>query len=52
MRRTTRRLELTEEGSAYLEQARYLALDIEAVRAWAQQSTWPAALTQCLPSFA
>ena len=40
------------ERVAYLEQDRYLAPDIEAMRAWAQQSTWPAALTQCLPSFA
>ena len=40
------------ERVAYLEQDRYLATDIEAMRAWAQQSTWPAALTQCLPSFA
>jgi histidine ammonia-lyase len=37
---------------AYLEQDRFLATDIEAMREWAQQSTWPAALTQCLPSFA
>jgi histidine ammonia-lyase len=36
----------------YLEQDRFLATDIEAMREWAQQSTWPAALTQCLPSFA
>ena len=40
------------ERVAYLEQDRYLAPDIEAMRVWAQQSTWPAALTQCLPSFA
>lgn len=40
------------ERVAYLEQDRYLAPDIEAMRAWAQQSAWPAALTQCLPSFA
>ena len=36
----------------YLEQDRFLATDIEAMREWTQQSTWPAALTQCLPSFA
>jgi histidine ammonia-lyase len=35
----------------YLEQDRFLATDIEAMREWTQQSTWPAALTQCLPSF-
>ncbi len=40
------------ERVACLEQDRYLALDIEAMRIWAQPSTWPAALTQCLPSFA
>lgn len=40
------------ERVAYLEQDRYLAPDIEAMREWAQHSTWPAALTHCLPSFA
>ncbi|WP_119964008.1 histidine ammonia-lyase [Simplicispira lacusdiani] len=35
---------------AFLEQDRYLAPDIEAMRAWAQQSTWPAPLLACLPS--
>ncbi len=35
---------------AFLEQDRYLAPDIEAMRAWAQQSAWPAPLTTCLPS--
>ena len=38
------------ERVAYLEQDRYLAPDIEAMRAWAQQSAWPAPLTACLPS--
>lgn len=37
---------------AYLEQDRYLAPDIESMREWAQQSAWPAALAQCLPSHA
>jgi histidine ammonia-lyase len=36
---------------AYLDQDRYLAPDIEAMRGWAQQSAWPAALARCLPSF-
>ncbi len=35
---------------AFLEQDRYLAPDIETMRAWAQQSTWPAPLLACLPS--
>ncbi len=35
---------------AFLEQDRYLAPDIDAMRAWAQQSTWPAPLQACLPS--
>ena len=35
---------------AFLEQDRYLAPDIEAMRAWAQQSDWPAPLLACLPS--
>jgi histidine ammonia-lyase len=35
---------------AFLEQDRYLAPDIEAMRAWAQQSSWPAPLLACLPS--
>jgi len=35
---------------AFLEQDRYLAPDIDAMRAWAQQSTWPAPLLACLPS--
>lgn len=37
---------------AYLEQDRYLAPDIEAMREWACQSDWPAALRHCLPSHA
>jgi len=37
---------------AYLEQDRYLAPDIDAMRAWAQESVWPAPLLQCLPSCA
>ncbi|WP_305807232.1 aromatic amino acid lyase, partial [Stenotrophomonas sp. YIM B06876] len=37
---------------AFLEQDRYLAPDIEAMRLWAHQSDWPAALLQCLPSHA
>jgi len=40
------------ERVAYLEQDRYLAPDIEAMREWAQQPAWPAAITQCLPSYA
>ncbi len=35
---------------AFLEQDRYLAPDIESMRLWAQQSTWPAPLHACLPS--
>lgn len=38
---------------AFLEQDRYLAPDIEAMRAWVQgEATWPAPLTACLPSHA
>ena len=37
---------------AFLEQDRYLAPDIEAMRTWAQQTTWPAPLQACLPSHA
>jgi len=37
---------------AYLEQDRYLAPDIDAMRAWAQESAWPAPLLKCLPSHA
>ncbi len=37
---------------AYLEQDRYLAPDIDAMREWAQQSNWPAALHACQPSYA
>ncbi|CAN7287880.1 histidine ammonia-lyase [Acidovorax sp. LjRoot118] len=37
---------------AFLEQDRYLAPDIEAMRLWALESAWPAPLTQCLPSHA
>ncbi len=37
---------------AFLERDRCLAPDIEAMRAWAQRSDWPAALAQCLPSHA
>jgi len=40
------------ERVAYLEQDRFLAPDIESMRAWAQQSTWPAPLLHCLPSHA
>jgi len=36
---------------AFLEQDRYLAPDIEAMRAWVQEeATWPAPLAACLPS--
>jgi len=35
---------------AFLEQDRYLAPDIEAMRLWAAGSAWPAPLTACLPS--
>ncbi|MBS0508072.1 MAG: aromatic amino acid lyase, partial [Proteobacteria bacterium] len=35
---------------AFLERDRYLAPDIEAMRLWASESAWPAALTTCLPS--
>jgi len=37
---------------AFLEQDRYLAPDIEAMRLWAQRSDWPPALTRLLPSHA
>ncbi|MNT92860.1 Histidine ammonia-lyase [compost metagenome] len=37
---------------AYLEQDRFLATDIEAMREWAMQTPWPAPLLQCLPSHA
>ncbi len=37
---------------AFLEQDRYLAPDIEAMRLWAQRSDWPHALTRLLPSHA
>ncbi|MGB3449739.1 MAG: histidine ammonia-lyase [Giesbergeria sp.] len=37
---------------AYLEQDRFFAPDIESMREWAQQSTWPAPLLHCLPSHA
>ncbi|WP_425453120.1 histidine ammonia-lyase [Simplicispira hankyongi] len=40
------------ERVAYLEQDRFLAPDIESMREWAQQSTWPAPLLHCLPSHA
>ncbi|WP_159916437.1 histidine ammonia-lyase [Pantoea sp. 18069] len=40
------------ERVAFLEQDRCMAPDIEAMRHWAQQSGWPAALLQCLPSHA
>ena len=36
---------------AFLEQDRYLAPDIEAMRQWAQHGTWPEALSAILPSF-
>jgi len=36
---------------AFLEQDRFLATDIEAMREWAQESAWPAPVTACLPSF-
>jgi len=36
---------------AFLEQDRYLAPDIEAMRQWAQHGNWPEALTAILPSF-
>lgn len=39
------------ERVAFLEQDRYLAPDIEAVRLWASTSAWPAPLAACLPSF-
>jgi histidine ammonia-lyase len=36
---------------AFLEQDRYLATDIEAMRAWVQaEAVWPTPLTACLPS--
>ncbi|MDA8455188.1 histidine ammonia-lyase [Acidovorax sp. GBBC 3334] len=34
----------------FLEQDRYLAPDIEAMRLWASDTEWPAALAGCLPS--
>ncbi|GKS85794.1 histidine ammonia-lyase [Acidovorax sp. SUPP1855] len=36
---------------AFLEQDRFLATDIEAMRGWAQESAWPAPVTAHLPSF-
>lgn len=38
------------ERVAYLEQDRYLAPDIEAMRVWAMQSAWPALFDNVLPS--
>ncbi|MBS0389655.1 MAG: histidine ammonia-lyase [Proteobacteria bacterium] len=38
------------ERVAFLEQDRYLAPDIEAMRIWASESAWPTPLTACLPS--
>ena len=38
------------ERVAFLEQDRFLAPDIESMREWAQQSDWPPALLNCLPS--
>ena len=40
------------ERVAFLAHDRCLAPDIEAMRQWAQQSDWPEALLQCLPSHA
>ncbi|MFN3377144.1 MAG: histidine ammonia-lyase [Burkholderiaceae bacterium] len=37
---------------AFLEQDRYLAPDIEAMRLWAQKAEWPEPLLACLPSHA
>lgn len=37
---------------AFLEQDRYLAPDIDAMREWALQSDWPAPLRACQPSHA
>ena len=34
----------------FLVQDRYLAPDIENMRAWAQETAWPQPLTDCLPS--
>ncbi len=36
---------------AFLEQDRYLAPDIEAMRVWAQEASWPDPLRACLPSY-
>lgn len=38
------------ERVAFLEQDRYLAPDIEAMRQWAMDTVWPAPLAACLPS--
>ena len=35
----------------FLEQDRYLAPDIEAMRIWAQEGSWPDPLVACLPSY-
>ena len=37
---------------AFLEQDRYLAPDIDAMREWALQADWPAPLRACQPSHA
>jgi histidine ammonia-lyase len=39
-------------GVAFLEQDRYLAPDIEAMRLWAQSGMWPQVVTRHLPSYA
>jgi len=38
------------EKVAFLDQDRFLATDVEAMRQWALQSTWPEAVQQILPS--
>ncbi|MDB5895737.1 MAG: hutH, partial [Rhodoferax sp.] len=38
------------ERVAYLDQDRFLADDVEAMKQWALQSTWPAAVQEILPS--
>ncbi len=40
------------EKVAFLDQDRFLATDVEAMRQWALHSDWPAALQQILPSHA
>ena len=40
------------ERVAFIDQDRFLAPDIEAMRQWARQSRWPAAVQAILPSHA